>query len=244
MAYRWHPKNAEVDADNPRAWGQCARCGMVWNLDQLAWQYSYQGALSPINTFQLVCPKHMDPLNEQDQAYILPPDPLPVFNARPGASDAYGEASYLVTDDESILTTEDGEALITAIPDPNVAANTTNLLCTILAPGGDVSEVYLDLFDGDPSSGGVSVLEAITGSATRTDIAADLTTTSGVATNTSPIVVSSASENQTNVSWCGLYSASISGALLMSGRVSVTPFTIAEGNPVRFASLGLSINLN
>ena len=48
MAYRWHPKNAEVDADSPRAWGTCARCGMQWNLNQLTWQYSYQGAFGKL----------------------------------------------------------------------------------------------------------------------------------------------------------------------------------------------------
>lgn len=244
MAYRWHPKNAVVDPENPSAWGACDRCGMIYNLSSLQWQFAYQGSSQPQNTRMLVCEKHLDPLNPQSTPYILPPDPLPVYNARMGASDAYGEASYLVTEDESILTTQDGEALLTAVPDPSVAANTTNLLCEIAASGGSVATVYLDLFDGDPSNGGVSVLSVITGSSTRTDISSSLTTTAGIATNTSPIVVSSASESQTNVNWCGLYSASISGALLMSGRVSVTPFTIAEGNPVRFDSLGLSINLN
>jgi hypothetical protein len=244
MAYRWRPKNAEVDADNPRAWATCDRCGWIHNLHKLQFQYAYQGSSQPQNTRFLVCTRCLDPLNPQSMPYILSPDPMPVFNARPGASDLYGEASYLVAEDESILTTEGGDSLITPIPDPTVQANTTNLLCTIEAPGGDVSVAYLDLFDGDPSSGGRSVLSAITGSATRTNISGDLTTTAGVATNTEPIIVSSASKSQTNVNWCGLYSASISGALLMSGRVSVTPFTIAEGNPVRFNTFGLSINLN
>jgi hypothetical protein len=114
---------------------------------------------------------------------------------------------------------------------------------SILAPGGDVSTAYLDLFDGNPSSGGVSVLSAITGSSVRTDIASSLTTTSGIATNTSAIVISAESESQTNISYVGIYSASISGALLMSGTVSASP-TIALGNPVRFGALGLTINLN
>jgi len=244
MSYRWRAKGVEVDPESPRAFATCDRCGFLFNHYKLQFQYAYQGSSQPQNTYFLVCERCTDPLNAQSMPYILPPDPLPVYNARMGASDPVGEASYLVTEDGDILANEDGDPLITAIPDPSVPANTTNLLCEIVAPGGDVSEVYLDLFDGDPSSGGRSVLSAITGSATRTNISGDLTTTSGVATNTEPIVISSASENQTNVNWCGLYSASISGALLMSGRVSVTPFTIAEGNPVRFAALGLSINLN
>lgn len=242
MAYRWHPKNAEVDGDSPRAWGQCARCGMLWNLHNLQFQYAYQGSSMPQNTNQLVCPKHLDPLNPQDMPYILPPDPVPVFNARPETY-TLDETSWLSTQDDDIITTQDGELFITAIPNPSNAANTSQLACSIVAPSGSVSAVYLDLFNGNPSAGGVSVLSAITGSSVRTDIASQLTTTLGVATNTSPIIVSAASASVTNISWVGLYSASVSGALLMSGPCSASP-TIALGNPVQFNSLALSINLN
>lgn len=243
MAYRWHPKNAEVDPDNPRAWAQCDRCGMLWNLDKLQWQYQYMGSVQPQNTRFLVCPKHLDPLNAQDTPNILPPDPVPVFNARPGATDIYGETSYLSTEDGDIIDTQDGDSLITAIPNPGDAANTTYLLSSISAPGGSVATAYLDLFDGDPSAGGRSVLSLITGSNTRTDISADLSTVSGYAKNYETLSVVAASENQTNVSWVAIYSASISGALLMSGPCSASP-TIALGNPVVFPALGLSINLN
>ena len=118
MAYRWHPKNAEVDADAPRAWGSCDKCGMIWQLDKLQWQYSYQGAFQPMNTRYLVCPKHIDPLNPQDQAYILPPDPEPIFNARPEPY-VLDETSWLSTQDGDVITAEDGEQFITPIPNPN-----------------------------------------------------------------------------------------------------------------------------
>lgn len=242
MAYRWHPKNAEVDADSPRAWGTCARCGMQWNLNQLTWQYSYQGAFVPVNTFSLVCPKHIDPLNEQDQAYILPPDPSPIFNARPETY-TLDEASWLLTQDGEIITTQGGEYFGTAIPNPSDTANTTRLASSIIASGESVATAYLDLFNGDPTSGGSSVLAAITGSATRTNIAASLTTVSGVAVNPDFIVITSASANQTNISYVGIFNAASGGALLMSGPVSASP-TIADGNPVQFDPLGLNINLN
>jgi hypothetical protein len=115
--------------------------------------------------------------------------------------------------------------------------------CAIVASGGSVAVAYLDLFDGDPASGGRSVLSAITGSATRTNIASSLTTVLGVAKNPDVIVVSTASESQTNVSWVGLYSAATAGTLLMRGPCSASP-TIALGNPVQFPALGLQINLN
>jgi hypothetical protein len=214
----------------------------VWPRHQLQWQYAYQGSTMPQNTRFLVCPKHLDPLNKQDTPNILPPDPVPILNSRPGVY-TIDEFSGLGTEDGEIITTQDGIPITPQIPNPTDAANTTYLVSSILAPSGSVATAYLDLFDGNPSSGGVSVLSAITGSSVRTDIASSLTTTSGIATNASAIVISAESESQTNISYVGIYSASISGALLMSGTVSASP-TIALGNPVRFGSLGLTINLN
>lgn len=242
MAYRWHPKNAEVDADSPRGWGTCDRCGLIWNLHRLQFQYAYLGSPSPQNTNFLVCDSCLDPLNPQDMPYILAPDPVPLFNARPEPY-ALDESSWLATQDGDVITTQDGEPITTAIPSPSQAANTSKLTGFVLAPGGSVATAYLDLFDGDPASGGVSVLEAITGSATRTNIAADLTTVSGVARNPDYIVIAAESANQTNISYVGLYSAASGGTLLMSGTVSSSP-TIAQGNPVQFNPLGLTINLN
>lgn len=242
MSYRWHPKNADVDPDNPRAWGTCDRCGMVHNLYKLQWQLAYMGSVNPQNTRFLVCPTCLDPLNSQDTPNILPPDPLPVYNARPEPY-AIDETSWMTTEDEDIITTQDGELFITSIPNPSDAANTTNLYCSIGSSGGSVATAYLDLFDGDPAGSGRSVLSAITGSSTRTDIAADLTTISGVATNPDYIVISSASASQTNVSYVGIFDAATDGTLLMSGPVSASP-TIADGNPVQFDPLALNINLN
>lgn len=243
MSFRWRPKNAEVDPDNPRAWGVCDRCGMTWNLDQLQWQYAYQGSTQPQNTRFLVCPSHLDPLNPQDMPVILPPDPVPVYNARPEPY-ALDETSWLTTEDGDILTTQDDDPFVTAIPNPSDAANTSNLYCSIAAPGGSVATLYLDLFDGNPLTAGRSILSAITGSSVRTDVASSLEATStGIYKNTSAIVVSAESESQTNISYAGLYTASISGSLLMSGPVSVSQ-TIALGNPVQFSALGLVINTN
>lgn len=242
MAYRWRGKYFEVDPENPRAEGVCDRCGFRWNLDKLQWQYAYQGSTMPQNTRMLVCPNHVDELNPQDTPVILPPDPVPVFNARPEPY-LLDEASWLLTQDGEIITTQDGEYFGTAIPNPSNTANTTRLASSIIAAGESVATAYLDLFDGDPTSGGVSVLAAITGSATRTNIAASLSTVSGIAVNPDFIVITSASASQTNISYVGIFNAASGGALLMSGPVSASP-TIADGNPVQFNPLGLNINLN
>lgn len=243
MAYRWHPKNAEVDPDNPKAWGSCDRCGMIWQLDQLTWQYAYQGSSFPINTNFLVCPKHLDPLNPQDMPYVLPPDPPPVYNARPEPY-LLDEASYLTTQDGSILTTQDGTYLGTAIPNPEAVAATAHLESSIVASGGSVATAYLDIFNGNPLTTGASVLALITGSTTRTNIASQLTTTRGVATNTDTIVVALEAASTTNVSYCAIYNSASAGTLLMSGPLNVNGPNVTVGNPVVFSALGLSINLN
>lgn len=242
MAYRYRGKYFEVDTDNPRAEGICDRCSFRWNLYKLQWQYSFQGTTSPQNTRMLVCPNCIDPLNEQDQPYILPPDPMPVFNARP-ENYTLDESSWLATQDGDVITTQDGDPLTTAIPSPSQAANASKLMSYIAASGGSVATAYLDIFDGDPVSGGRSVLEAITGSATRTNIAADLATVGGIARNPDYIVIAAASAQQTNSNYVGIYSAASGGTLLMSGALSASP-TIAQGNPVQFNPLGLTINLN
>jgi hypothetical protein len=242
MAYRWKPKYAEVDPDSPRAWGTCDRCGFVWNLNRLQFQYAYQGSMMPQNTNMLVCDNCLDPLNPQDMPYILPPDPLPVYNARPENYDL-DESSYLGTQDDDTITTQDDEPITVNIPSPSQAANASKLVSTILAPSGSVAVAYLDLFSGDPVSGGVSILSAITGSSTRTNIAASLTTVNGVARNPDYIAISEESASQTNISYVAIYDAATSGTLLMSGPCSASP-TIARGNPVQFNPLGLTINLN
>lgn len=121
MAYRWHPKNAEVDADSPRAWGVCDRCGFVWNLHKMQFQYAYQGSTQPQNTNFVVCDRCLDPLDPQSMPYILPPDPMPVYNARPEPY-TLDETSWMSTPEGDILTTEDDEQFITPLPNPATPA--------------------------------------------------------------------------------------------------------------------------
>ena len=117
MAYRWHPKNAEVDSDNPRAWGTCDRCGRIWNLYRLAWQYDYNGAPTLQNLRVLVCETCYDTPQPQLSPLILGPDPEPIANARP---EPYfiDENSVLATEDGDPLATEDDDVFIPAIPNP------------------------------------------------------------------------------------------------------------------------------
>ena len=243
--YNWKPKLAEVDPENPQAWGTCARCNFVTNLHKMVWQYDFRGTPSPINTRILTCGRQtcLDVPNPQMSPLILSPDPEPIFNARPYPY-ALEESSYLITQDGSVITTEGGTYIGTAIPNPQDNAATAHLQTLIRAPGGNVTTAYLDLFNGNPLTTGVSVLAAITGSATRTNLASSLTTVSGIAKNTDTITIAAASGATINVNYAAIYSAATLGTPRMSGTLSVSGPSVTEGNPVVFNALGLQINLS
>ncbi len=73
---------ANVSATNPRAFAICQRCGFLYNLDQLSWQYQFVGVTLQ-NLRILVCPTCLDTPSEQLRQIILPVDPVPMLNARP-----------------------------------------------------------------------------------------------------------------------------------------------------------------
>ena len=164
----------------------------------------------------------IDPLNPQDQPFILPPDPEPVLNARVYPY-TLEESSWLMTNDGDIIDTQDGDDIVTPIPNPVGTADTAALAATLDADGLSVTTIYLDLFDGSPASPmtGRSVLQAITGSSTRTNIGGSLATTNETATNTVVITISTGSASVTNVNWIAFYNAASGGTLLMYAPVAV-----------------------
>lgn len=72
----------EVSASRPRALGVCDRCYMRYNHDQLQWQFQWV-ATKLQNIRLLVCRSCLDVPQEQLRTIIIPPDPIPVINARP-----------------------------------------------------------------------------------------------------------------------------------------------------------------
>lgn len=82
MAHRPHPRRAETNPQSPRAWATCQRCGFITNHDKLQFQYEWRGTQVQ-NTNLLVCDDCLDALQRQLGTIILPPDPVPVMNARP-----------------------------------------------------------------------------------------------------------------------------------------------------------------
>lgn len=242
MVYRWKPRNAIVDAENPAAWGTCDRCGFVWNLNRLTWQYDYQGTPQLQNLRFLVCPPCYDAPQPQLSPFILPPDPPPIYNARP-ENYVVDETNWLTTQDNEIIDTQSGEDLIQSLPNPAPSPPYVNLTAALTYHLGSVAVAYIDLFSGNPLSGGISVLATLTGSATRMNAASVLTTVSGIAENTSAVVLTTACVAMPNINYVGIYDAATAGNLLVSGQVSLSAF-LSVGMPVQFDALGLTINLN
>ena len=103
----WRPHGSfEVNPDAPRALATCDRCGRQTNLYKLHWQHQWSGK-SLINLRLLVCDQGcLDIPAAFLRTPILPPDPPPIFNARPEPY-SIDETDYRVTTDGSIRETED-----------------------------------------------------------------------------------------------------------------------------------------
>lgn len=74
---------ANVDTRYPRAHAICDRCGFRYNHVQLRWQFDWRGPRQQ-NLRILVCDSCYDAPQQNGQRTILiPPDPVPIMNARP-----------------------------------------------------------------------------------------------------------------------------------------------------------------
>ena len=72
----------EVNAERPRARGVCDRCGQHWQHSKLIWQYQWVGPRLQNLRF-LVCPPCYDKPQPNIRTIVIPPDPVPIMNARP-----------------------------------------------------------------------------------------------------------------------------------------------------------------
>jgi hypothetical protein len=109
MSWRPHSQ-AHVNPSRPRAWAQCDRCDRTFNHNQLQWQFQYAGPTLQ-NLRLLVCHDCLDTPQAQLKPRILPPDPLPIMNARPMRPDGFDIDSQVTQNDESTVT-DDGEYLV------------------------------------------------------------------------------------------------------------------------------------
>ena len=131
--YRRPHGRDRLDEENPQAWGICDRCGTLYNLRDLNWQYEVNG-LTTINTGFRVCEPCTDNLNYQFQNIPLPADPVPTRNARPEPY-MLDEVDYLSTEDFVPIITQDDVNIVvdeasqnySEVPnDPNRGPNPPN----------------------------------------------------------------------------------------------------------------------
>lgn len=88
--------NAEISARSPRALGICQRCGFMYNLRSLQWQWDWQQGPRLRNLMIQVCPTCLDVPQENGRTIILPPDPVAVpFPLPEDYAAADNPASYL-----------------------------------------------------------------------------------------------------------------------------------------------------
>ncbi len=111
MSMRPHPKRADVDPNNLSAWATDDRSGFIVNHRKLHWEVQWSG-LQLIRTGFLVSEPYLDTPAPFLQTLILPPDPAPLFNARPEPY-VIDETDWRVTQDGDIRETQDGELRVT-----------------------------------------------------------------------------------------------------------------------------------
>ena len=101
---RPHPQRAKTSATNPRAWGTCEACGFITNHEKLQWRYDWRGQRLQ-NLKILVCQYCIYKPQRQLGTIILPPDPVPIMNARPEQYNI-DEQSYDISADYTAIAND------------------------------------------------------------------------------------------------------------------------------------------
>lgn len=110
MAYASKEGRARINSRSPEAAGQCDRCGFLYSFSHLRWQMDYSGA-GIYNKRILVCEKCYDTPQQQLKVIVIPPDPLPVLNARP-PDYVTAETNYRVTSGQNTIDPVTGIPII------------------------------------------------------------------------------------------------------------------------------------
>ena len=110
-----------------------------------------------------------------------------------------------------------------------------------------ISNVYIDIYNGDPQSGGTSVLSTVTGSATRPSVASALgaatAASPSVSSNASTISISASASAGATITHIALFDSATGGNLIASHALTSGSQTVVTGNPVSVPASGLSISI-
>lgn len=105
---RRNPRRAEVDPFSPRGWATSDRNGHVGNLERMQFQFEWRGSTVQ-NTRVLVHEDELDIPQRQLGTLFIPPDPPPLFGARPENYDI---------DEQPVSTRYTMDGRIRIIPSP------------------------------------------------------------------------------------------------------------------------------
>jgi hypothetical protein len=115
----------------------------------------------------------------------------------------------------------------------------------IIAGGAppSITGFFLDLYDGDPLTSGASVLETLTGSATRVDQAANMSASAdGQSSNIVDIDITDAAAAGANVAYIAFFTEATDGNLICANQLTV-PQLVTAGNGVSFPAGQILIQL-
>ena len=105
-----HPHGrARVNPNHPEAFAHCNHCYDLVNHVDLQPQFAYAGSVL-VNTGWLVCSTCLDIPNPQNKTLVLPPDPVPIKNPRPGDTSLW--TNYLVTDAGDYFDDDEGDDIV------------------------------------------------------------------------------------------------------------------------------------
>lgn len=155
-----------VDASYPEAQGVCDFCGFHYNHNQLRWQADWRGP-NIQNLGFLVCQSCLDkPQPNGQRTIILPPDPVPIMNARPEqytiADNPFSPIGMTMTSDARaggfIGTMTGGGGLVSAF---NGTINKPFSQCAYVVASNSSFENYVGK-NWSPYQGGITTPSSIT----------------------------------------------------------------------------------
>jgi hypothetical protein len=231
MSYRFHGR-ANVDPNNPRAFGRCDRCGFIYNQSSLRFQFDFRGPQLQNLRF-LVCNNCYDRPQTQLKPIIVTQDPTPIINARP-EDYVYANSSYLAATEPTTTYQQTGISVDNSID--LVTENEINIVTQpIGVPTGLNPNAVMPL-QGTTHYDVVLPVISITANGT-TVITVTCSSAHGLSTNSQVSV-----ENLTDNKASGFYSVTVTTATAFTYTVAspIVAGSLIDGNTrVATANVGL-----
>jgi hypothetical protein len=231
MSYRFHGR-ANVDPNNPRAFGRCDRCGFIYNQSSLRFQFDFRGPQLQNLRF-LVCNNCYDRPQTQLKPIIVTQDPTPIINARP-EDYVYANSNYLAATEPTTTYQQTGISVDNSID--LVTENEINIVTQpIGVPTGLNPNAVMPL-QGTTHYDVVLPVISITANGT-TVITVTCSSAHGLSNNSQVSV-----ENLTNNKASGFYSVTVTTATAFTYTVAspIVAGSLIDGNTrVATANVGL-----